>query len=136
MVLWGVFHGVFLVLERSRALGWVARLPLALGALYTTFVWTVSMALFRAESMSDATALLGRAFAPSVTAAGAFSGPSWAWPVLMGLALAHVATRAGRLIERWTALPAPVFGFTLGALVALALPWVSLRPAPYLYFAF
>ena len=136
MVLWGVFHGTFLVLERSRVLGWVARLPLALGALYTTLVWTVSMAFFRAESLADTRALLARAFVPSATSEGAFHGPSWAWPVLGAFALVHVATRAGRLVERWTSLPGPVFAFILGVLVALALPWVSLRPAPYLYFAF
>jgi alginate O-acetyltransferase complex protein AlgI len=136
MVLWGLFHGTFLVLERSRVLGWVHRLPLVLGALYTTLVWTVSMAFFRAESLADTWALLGRAFVPSAANEGAFLGPSWAWPVLACLALVHIATRAGRLVERWTSLPAPLFAFTLGALVAFALPWVSLRPAPYLYFAF
>ena len=47
MVVWGVFHGTFLVLERSPALAWIRRLPAALGALYATGVWALSMAFFR-----------------------------------------------------------------------------------------
>ncbi|MEZ6013569.1 MAG: MBOAT family O-acyltransferase [Planctomycetota bacterium] len=136
MVVWGLFHGAVLVLERSPVLRWVTRLPLALGALYTTLVWTLSMAFFRAETLRDAVALLQRALTPHAATAGAPTSPGWAWSVLIGLALVHIATWRGRLVERWTALPAPVFAFSLGALTALALPWISLRPAPYLYFAF
>ncbi len=136
MVVWGVFHGTFLVLERSPALAWIRRLPAALGALYATGIWALSMAFFRADSLGAATALLGRALLPAATEAGGPTSPTWAPYVLLGLALVHVALRWSKLCERWERLSPTLFAFSYGAAVALMLPWISTRPAPYLYFAF
>jgi len=136
MVVWGLFHGLFLVLERSPVLGWITRLPAALGAVYATGVWALSMAWFRATDAGAALALSGRALWPHATESGGATAPAWAWPVLLGLAVAHVGLHRSRFVERWERLPATAFAFTYGAAVALALPWISTRPAPYLYFAF
>lgn len=50
-VLWGFFHGLFLVIER---LGWdklLKRLPYVVGTIYTLAVWNISWALFHTESL-------------------------------------------------------------------------------------
>ena len=49
-VIWGFFHGVFLLLEEYVP---VRRLPKALGVVYTLLVVTVGFVLFRAETLDQ-----------------------------------------------------------------------------------
>jgi alginate O-acetyltransferase complex protein AlgI len=61
-VLWGAFHGAWLIIER---LGWASvleRLPAPARHLYTLLVVLVGWVLFRAESLGDAGVLLSRMF--------------------------------------------------------------------------
>ncbi|MFT7527981.1 MAG: alginate O-acetyltransferase complex protein AlgI [Arenicella sp.] len=51
---WGVFHGVFLALERAGLSTVVAALPKLLRHLYLLIVVLVSWVLFRAETLTDA----------------------------------------------------------------------------------
>ncbi len=62
-VLWGLYHGLFLVLERSAWGRLLARLPAFLAHTYTLFVVIIGWVLFRAETLDQALAYMGRLFA-------------------------------------------------------------------------
>lgn len=136
-VLWGCIHGAFVAVERTRAGAALARLPLLPALVYVNLVWMVSMVIFRAPDLDGATHLLRAMFtAPRPPAGELVPIPGWIGPVLAGAFLVHVAWQRAELSRRWAALPAPLFGLSLGAAVGLALPWVTANPAPYIYFAF
>lgn len=53
-VVWGLYHGVFISLERTRAGALLARMPSAMRHTYLLLVVMVGWILFRCESMSHA----------------------------------------------------------------------------------
>ncbi|HVX15048.1 MAG TPA: MBOAT family protein [Pirellulales bacterium] len=53
-VLWGLFHGTFLVLERAGLGGVLERLPVLAGHVYMLFVVLLSWVLFRAPDVTSA----------------------------------------------------------------------------------
>ncbi len=57
-VIWGLFHGLFLVLERLGLGAFLERLPLPLRHLYTLLVAMVGWVFFRAETFAGAAAML------------------------------------------------------------------------------
>ena len=57
-VVWGLFHGGFLVLERMGLAGWIARWPRPLRHGYTLLVVLVSWVFFRAATLPEAWAVL------------------------------------------------------------------------------
>src|SRR6185436_16108078 len=70
-VIWGLFHGMFLVVERLGLAAIVRRWPPPLRHLYLLLVVLVGWVLFRAESLSSAlgflAAMSGRpALAPAI----------------------------------------------------------------------
>ena len=54
-LLWGGFHGAFLVLERTRFGHWIEAMPSVLRHLYTLLVVMAGWVFFRTESMEAAT---------------------------------------------------------------------------------
>ncbi len=61
-VVWGLFHGAFLIFERSVGRERMARMPALLGHAYTLFAVMIGWALFRAETFDGALALVGGLF--------------------------------------------------------------------------
>ena len=59
-VLWGAFHGFLLLLE--EAIPAIKKLPAVLGHIYTIFMVTLSFVIFRAESVGEAFAFIGKMF--------------------------------------------------------------------------
>jgi hypothetical protein len=57
-VVWGLYHGAFLVLERLGLAAWLGRMPRALRHVYALLVVMVGWVFFRAESLSAAAGLL------------------------------------------------------------------------------
>ncbi len=53
-ILWGVYQGAFLVIERQRFLAWIGRVWRPVRHVYTIMVWLVGMVLFRADSIDVA----------------------------------------------------------------------------------
>ena len=53
-ILWGLFHGFFLVLERAGLQKFLTRLPAAIGHLYTLLVVLCGWTLFRAQDLTQA----------------------------------------------------------------------------------
>ena len=58
-VVWGLFHGAFLVLERGGLGAWLERRPAIVGHGYTLLAVMVGWVFFRAESFSAAVHYLG-----------------------------------------------------------------------------
>jgi alginate O-acetyltransferase complex protein AlgI len=56
--IWGLYHGLFLVLERLPFLGWLAPVPKIVRHAYVLLVVVVGWVFFRADSMQAASALL------------------------------------------------------------------------------
>jgi len=61
-VIWGLYHGVFLVLERTRFGALIQSLSRPLRHLYTLVVVMVGWVLFRADTLPQAMTLLGLMF--------------------------------------------------------------------------
>ena len=97
-VVWGLFHGAFLVLERTRFGGVLDALPRPLRHLYAVFVFMMGWVLFRADTFAGAeryfAALFGLGEGTTVQPLGRyatrqalaavvvgilFSGPLWNW---------------------------------------------------------
>lgn len=53
-IVWGLFHGFFLSIERIRKGAWLERMPSVLKHMYVIFVVLLSWVLFRAETLGDA----------------------------------------------------------------------------------
>lgn len=60
--IWGLYHGVFLVLERTRFGGFVESLPRPFRHGYTLIVVMLGWVLFRAQSMEHALGFVGAMF--------------------------------------------------------------------------
>ncbi len=58
-VIWGLYHGVFLILERMLGEDRVRRMPRAAGHLYALLVVTVGWVFFRADTLAHAVDYLG-----------------------------------------------------------------------------
>ena len=61
-VVWGLYHGLFLVVERTGFGRWLKTGRAPVGHLYTLAVVTVGWALFRAETLSQAGAFVSAMF--------------------------------------------------------------------------
>jgi alginate O-acetyltransferase complex protein AlgI len=86
-VVWGLYHGAFLVLERLGLAAWLARLPRLIRHLYALIVVMVGWVFFRAESLGSAVGVL-RAMAGFGTALPTPYAVGWYLTPEVGLALA------------------------------------------------
>ncbi len=72
-VLWGVYFGVILALEKLFLKRWLEKLPAVLQHLYATSLVVISFVIFRIESLSEAGAILGGMFGIGLEPAGAIA---------------------------------------------------------------
>jgi alginate O-acetyltransferase complex protein AlgI len=86
-VVWGLYHGLFLVLERRGAAAWLDARPAVLGRVYTVLVVLVGWVFFRADSMTAAAGML-RAMAGASPALPTPFGAGWYLTSEVVLALA------------------------------------------------
>ena len=86
-VVWGLYHGLFLVLERRGGAAWLAARPAALGHVYAVLVVLVGWVFFRADSMTAAAGIL-RAMAGASPALPTPFSPGWYLTPEVVLALA------------------------------------------------
>jgi alginate O-acetyltransferase complex protein AlgI len=99
-VVWGLFHGFFLLLESWLPL---RRLPRALGHVYALLVVTVGFVLFRAQSFAQAFYFISQMFTGW-----------WTTPAALGLALGQLN-------------PLFIAAFVLGCIGAFDLPNLARR---------
>lgn len=151
-VVWGLYHGVFLVLERVGLAALVTALPKPLRHAYALLVVMVGWVLFRADTLGGAVAMIA-AMAGASAATPAVFAPAWFWntevllavaagivgstPVLtaLGQRLADPSERTGVRVLRWQASMAAMVG--LVALLAASLMLSASRSYnPFIYFRF
>jgi len=154
-VIWGLYHGLFLVLERTRCGNWIERLPRAVRHLYALAAVCFGWVLFRADSLSQAGAFLshmlglatpGAATQPlarhvtnqvlfALVAGAVFSMPTWAWlKTQVECAIEHLPERlhptllgAGLLLE----------GIAVIGLLLISSAWLAGGTYnPFIYFRF
>jgi alginate O-acetyltransferase complex protein AlgI len=85
-VVWGLYHGLFLVFERRGSAAWLAARPAALGRVYTLLVVLVGWVFFRADSMAAAAGML-KAMAGASPALPTPFGAGWYFTPEVALAL-------------------------------------------------
>jgi len=151
-VVWGLLHGLFLVIERLGLARVLAALPRPIGWVYTLLMVMTGWVFFRAESVAGAIAMLE---AMAGFGAGAPTGFSASWYLTPELLLAVGAgiigatplvprlARLGIVPGRSTAHPRPSWPLALGAavavvvLLALSITQVALGSfTPFIYFRF
>jgi len=154
-VIWGLYHGLFLVIERTRFGAWEDRLPRPIRHGYTLLAVMVGWVLFRAETFPQALAFLsamsglgphtaageplGRYLTNQVAVTLAlgvvFSMPAWGWvkrrmdqvPRVLPEAVRPAAELAGMLVE--TAL--------VVALLLISSAWLAGGTYnPFIYYRF
>ena len=153
-VVWGVYHGAFLVIERLVRGEWTARLPKLLGHVYAMLVVMVSWVFFRAESLAAAGGML-RAMAGMGGDVPTPFSPSWYLTPEVGVALVAGVVGATPLwptLARWlsdrasgAAGDTAVLGWRSSAAVVVALALVFTGGVmlvaartynPFIYFRF
>ena len=154
-VVWGLYHGIFLVLERTRFGSWIEKMPRVLRHTYALLAVLVGWVLFRATSFPQALAflsnMLGTATPGAVTQPLAryvthesvfalIAGAVFATPVI-----AWVKSTLSRAVSR---LPHPAcsalttIGMTLEAVITIGLLLISSAWLagstynPFIYFRF
>jgi alginate O-acetyltransferase complex protein AlgI len=137
-VLWGGMHGMGLLFEQALPSlpGGRGRLAAQriLGTLLTLWFVSLSLILFRAESLGDVW-IAGRAFLLFDGAGSQDFGTNalWLCAVLFGV---H-ALASTRVVERWLErIPNKGFALIYGAAWAGVLPFVASATQPFIYFQF
>jgi len=147
-VVWGLFHGGFLVLERMGLGDWIARWPRPLRHGYTMLVVLVSWVFFRAATLPEAMGVL-RAMAGLSPGSGREHSLALYLDPEKGLALVAAAiccTPVLAAIKRWHArtaggaLEAPMAFAGVAGLAAMLVASAVLLAAgtynPFIYFRF
>jgi len=103
-VVWGLFHGAFLVMERSGVSKWLAAVPATGRHIYVLVVVMVSWALFRADTLPHAGAMLAAMFGYGGSVPAPYA-PGWYLnhEVMIALAAAVVGSTpiVPRIAEWW-----------------------------------
>jgi len=136
-VLWGVYYGALLILEKSFLLKWLKKMPAALRHVYTLTAVALGWALFYFEDMGALGGFLARLFTPvsSAGASGLMLGylPFTLVAVFAALPLAKKWTEKQRDNALWR------YGRILAAAVVMLLCVAALASQsynPFIYFRF
>jgi alginate O-acetyltransferase complex protein AlgI len=154
-VVWGLYHGFFLVLERTRFGSWVERAPRILRHSYALLAVMAGWVLFRAESFPQALAFFsnmlglaapGGAVRPlaqyashqsifALLAGALFAMPSWAWlKFRLARAVERMPAKAGSAM---TALGMTLEFLLLIGLLLVSSAWLAGGTYnPFIYFRF
>ena len=97
-VVWGLYHGVFLVLERVGLAVRVGVLPEPLRHAYAVLVVMVGWVFFRADTLASAVTMLA-AMGGAGGAAPAVYAPAWFWTTDVLLALAAGAVGSTPVLQ-------------------------------------
>jgi alginate O-acetyltransferase complex protein AlgI len=144
-VVWGLFHGVFISLERTRLGSWLERCPAAVQHAYLLLVVMLGWVLFRCESMAHAGSYLA-ALVPhqseSVRSFREYMLPDAMVMMLVGVALSTpIVPWLRSRVERLTGAPraAGELAWLASILAIMALSvghLVSGSYNPFIYFRF
>lgn len=141
-ILWGLYHGFFLVMERAFLGNVLARLKPMAGRIYTLLAVFFGWILFRAETMAEAASFLKYMFAPHesvITAASVLDGK-----LLTALAFGLLFCGPGQaLYQRIRGKQGSSLDVSLPGIVCyMAILWLSIMLLvnntynPFIYFRF
>jgi alginate O-acetyltransferase complex protein AlgI len=134
-VVWGLFHGAWLIAERGRFGGWLAARSRGVQLLYVQVVACLAWVFFRSPDLGSALTYLGAMFGAAGGAPTLSLEPSWA-VLWLALASIHVLVHTERSRFDVERVPDWVFALAYGAAAALTLPWIVTTHAPFIYFQF
>ncbi len=130
-VVWGVYHGFFLSLERFVPM---RRLPSWLGHVYVVLVVSCGFVIFRSSGLAEAGVFL-RGLVPG-GATGAYAIWNGWWLLLVAFGLVHAALARWPVENPVRNSPGWAFAVVYGVVVALVLPWAANQYEPFIYFQF
>ncbi|MBQ8039661.1 MAG: MBOAT family protein [Lachnospiraceae bacterium] len=120
-VLWGVYFGVILALEKLFLKKWLERLPNILQHLYAIVLVVISFVVFRLESISEAGSFLAGMFGFGLESAAALSGISLGMYQVQNygfLIVASVIIALGIPKQLWQKITQTAWGAALEKVVA------------------
>lgn len=153
-VLWGLYHGLFLILERTRFGDWLIRLPAPVQHVYTILAFMFGWVLFRADTLPHAlgyyAALLGAEPTALPQPLGRYTGREAVTAAMLGITFsAPLVAWFYAACQRWSAAwtvkvrtPLNAVAVSLEALLYLALllvcsAWLAGGTYnPFIYFRF
>lgn len=144
-VVWGFFHGLFIMLERVGMLKPDKVKPKFLGHIYTLLVVVTAFTIFRAETLAQGFHFVGKMFAGfgSTTRTYSILSETVTWPVVFFFVIAAVGATPllKKLYMRWEAKSAEtaqiVTGVLAVALLILCMMMLSSQTYnPFIYFRF
>lgn len=137
-VVWGLFHGAFLVLERVGFSKLLLRAPSVLQRTYALLVVLVGWVIFRASSLTRASEIVAALFGFAHGAGTTWRPAVFVDPLQLAALVAGVIFSApvGRLLQRRPAfeLPRAALLLALGAASAMRLSAATYNP--FIYFRF
>ncbi len=153
-VVWGLYHGVFLVLERTRFGAALGKLPRLLRHAYAVLVVMMGWVLFRADTFAGAykffAALYGFSVAPAAQPLARYASNQVIWAILIGIPFSAplwgwINSQGARLVKATPAagkMPLCVLGSVLEIVLVVLLLLVSAAWMaggtynPFIYFRF
>lgn len=145
-IIWGLFHGVFLLIERAGLGKRLEQAPAIVGHVYTLLVVLVGWVFFRAVDLGSAIAYLGKMIGLGAEEASVAYPPSFflSAEVIVSLVLAIILATPvyHRFQTFWQKLPAPgprelAYSFVLFGLFVMAVMYLAADTYnPFIYFRF
>ncbi|WMW81389.1 MBOAT family O-acyltransferase [Undibacterium cyanobacteriorum] len=142
-VVWGIAHGVFLVIERLGLSSILAKLPRLIRHAYTLLMVILAWVLFRSNDLSQAahffTVMAGVSNETSALPVMAYCSTTFILTMLLAVVFATGWSKkiADRLNQSWpTAMTLIDRGFLLALLVLCAFSLASGAYNPFIYFRF
>ena len=144
-IVWGLFHGFFLLIERAGLAARLKQWPAAVGHIYTLLVVLVGWVLFRSADLGGAVAYLGRMAGLNGSEPVAYSLPYFVSKSVVGTFALGIlfSMPAHRVLQRyWQQLPSrnlQTIGYVAGLFSLFLLALMSLAANtynPFIYFRF
>jgi alginate O-acetyltransferase complex protein AlgI len=135
-VLFGLYHGIVLVMERVTGLNKRLMSTRVMGTLYALTVWLISTPLFRTKDLDSALTMMSGFLGFNRSSDGFLSADYFGLALILGFALVHVAMYRGFLHKAFRALPDWIFALLFGACAAVALAFTEAGYTPFIYFQF
>jgi alginate O-acetyltransferase complex protein AlgI len=148
-VAWGLWHGLFLVLDRVFLNKITERLPRIVNVLFTFFLVVIGWVLFRSPSFEQAVGIYAQMFnfdsffsqMPNYYEAEIINTKGWMLFALAGIiTFAPLSSAISSFLSNlWTRFPAKLVFRSVAALILLMLSVVSMAESgfsPFLYYQF
>ena len=143
-VIWGAYHGIWLVLERMGLKKFYDKIGKAPSVIITFIIAMVGWAIFRIENLNDAFTFIGRLFAFDFSSFGIAADSQFYTTLIVALVFSFIALFPfGKKLQEWVYVKEyNVAGHTIVWLVALFVLFFNIASlnavgfSPFIYFRF